>query len=170
MQGRKPGLSQPLEGKSVLVTGGAGAIGTNLVATLNHSAVGRTVILDNLSSAFEWNIPKGPGIRLVRGDVLDDDSLKEVFGERPKIVYHLAAQSTVMDAIEDPDYSFTTNVCGTYNVLSAIEYARQRRLGHVYLGYRVEGCASLQYKGRFQPQERLRGRVDGLDPARWERA
>jgi len=59
---------------------------------------------------------------------------------------------------------------GTYNILRALEYARHRHLGYVYLGYRVEGCASLQYKGRFQPQERLRGRVDGPQPARWEPA
>jgi len=59
---------------------------------------------------------------------------------------------------------------GTYNVLRAIEYAHHHRLDYVYLGYRVEACASLQYKGRFQPQERLRGRVDGPQPARWEPA
>ncbi|MGZ6124200.1 MAG: arginyltransferase [Myxococcales bacterium] len=56
---------------------------------------------------------------------------------------------------------------GTCNVLRAIEYARRRGLSHVYLGYRVEGCVSLRYKGRFRPQERLRGRVDGEQPARW---
>jgi arginine-tRNA-protein transferase len=59
---------------------------------------------------------------------------------------------------------------GTYNVLRAIEYARHRRLAYVYLGYRVEGCVSLRYKGRFQPQERLRGRVEGAQPARWDPA
>ena len=59
---------------------------------------------------------------------------------------------------------------GTYNVLRALDYARHRRLGHVYLGYRVEGCASLRYKGRFQPQERLRGRADGPQHPRWEPA
>jgi leucyl-tRNA---protein transferase len=59
---------------------------------------------------------------------------------------------------------------GTYNVLHALEYARHRHLAHLYLGYRVEGCASLRYKGRFQPQERLRGRVDGAQAPRWEQA
>jgi arginine-tRNA-protein transferase len=37
----------------------------------------------------------------------------------------------------------------------------------VYLGYRVEACASLRYKGRFQPQERLLGRVDGEAAPQW---
>jgi arginine-tRNA-protein transferase len=57
---------------------------------------------------------------------------------------------------------------GTFNVLRAIEYAQHHRLSYVYLGYRVEACVSLQYKGRFRPQERLRGRVDGPERARWE--
>ena len=57
---------------------------------------------------------------------------------------------------------------GTYNILRALEYARHRHLGYVYLGYRVEGCPSLQYKGRFQPQERLRGRVESGHAPRWD--
>jgi arginine-tRNA-protein transferase len=57
---------------------------------------------------------------------------------------------------------------GTLNVLVALEHARARGLGHVYLGYRVEACPSLVYKGRFLPQERLRGRVEPGEPPRWE--
>ena len=48
---------------------------------------------------------------------------------------------------------------GTYNVLRTIGYARERGLEHVYLGYCVEACNSLRYKGRFQPQERLAPRM-----------
>lgn len=59
---------------------------------------------------------------------------------------------------------------GTLNVLRAIDYAREHGLAHVYLGYRVEGCASLTYKGRFRPQERLRGRSEGDATPRWETA
>jgi arginine-tRNA-protein transferase len=59
---------------------------------------------------------------------------------------------------------------GTFNVLHAVEYAREHGLSHVYLGYRVEGCESLRYKGRFQPQERLRGRVEAEEEPNWEAA
>jgi arginine-tRNA-protein transferase len=46
---------------------------------------------------------------------------------------------------------------GTYNVLSILTSARERGLPHVYLGYYVEGCRSLEYKGRFRPNEVLSG-------------
>jgi len=59
---------------------------------------------------------------------------------------------------------------GTLNVLRALEYARHRRLAYVYLGYRVEDCPSLKYKGRFRPQERLRGRVEAGHAPLWEPA
>jgi len=47
---------------------------------------------------------------------------------------------------------------GTYNVLSILASARERGLRHVYLGYYVEGCRSLDYKARFRPNEVLRTR------------
>jgi arginine-tRNA-protein transferase len=59
---------------------------------------------------------------------------------------------------------------GTYNVLRAIEHARQQGLAHVYLGYCVEGCASLSYKARFRPQERLAARDGDAPLPRWEPA
>jgi arginine-tRNA-protein transferase len=59
---------------------------------------------------------------------------------------------------------------GTFNVLRAIEYARQRGIAHVYLGYCVDGCESLRYKSRFRPQEKLVGRVDDNRSPRWDPA
>jgi arginine-tRNA-protein transferase len=44
---------------------------------------------------------------------------------------------------------------GTFNILSLIASARHRGLPHVYLGYYVEGCRSLEYKARFRPNEML---------------
>ena len=54
------------------------------------------------------------------------------------------------------------------DVIALIRTARRKGLRHVYLGYRVEGCVSLQYKGRFRPQESLRGRVGEGEAPRWE--
>lgn len=57
---------------------------------------------------------------------------------------------------------------GTYNVLRSIQYAREKGIAHVYLGYCVEDCNSLAYKARFQPQERLSPRADDAQQPQWE--
>lgn len=55
------------------------------------------------------------------------------------------------------DPEFRDRSLGTFNVLSVIDRARQKKLPHVYLGYYVEGCRSLEYKARFKPNEVLDG-------------
>jgi len=127
--------SKSLEGQTVLVTGGAGAIGTNLVAALNESGVERTVMLDNLSSAYTWNIPKGPKIRFVRGDILDDEKLKTVFGERPQVVYHLAAHFANQNSVDHPELDLMVNGMG---ILKVLEQAR--KAGVERFVYASSGC------------------------------
>lgn len=56
----------------------------------------------------------------------------------------------------DPEHAPSS--LGTAHVVMLVDDARARGLEHVYLGYRVEGCASLAYKGRFAPHELLEGR------------
>jgi arginyl-tRNA--protein-N-Asp/Glu arginylyltransferase len=69
----------------------------------------------------------------------------------------------------DPEYARFS--LGTANILSLIDDARTSGRPHVYLGYRVEGCASLRYKAAFRPHELMRGRPDSLDdPAGWHPA
>jgi leucyl-tRNA---protein transferase len=57
---------------------------------------------------------------------------------------------------------------GTAHVMRLVEDAKARGLAHVYLGYRVEGCASLAYKSRFRPHELLEGRPAGAAMPRWK--
>ena len=57
------GISYGLEEKVVLVTGGAGAIGGNLVRRLDELGTDKVVIIDDLSSSYEWNIPRGERIQ-----------------------------------------------------------------------------------------------------------
>jgi len=82
------GIENEYEGKIVLVTGGAGCIGTNLCRTLSESNVKKVVILDDLSSAYEWNIPRANNISFVNGSVLDDEMLKRVYKEKRDCVFH----------------------------------------------------------------------------------
>ena len=113
-------------GKTVLVTGGAGAIGTNLSRALAESGARTVIILDDLSSAYEWNIPSLPNILFVRGDVRDDVALKRVFTMRPTIVYHLAAFFANQNSVDYPETDLLVSTLGTvkmleYSVLSPLE-------------------------------------------------
>src|SRR5450756_1121519 len=105
------------EGKTVLVTGGAGAIGGNLVRRLNDLGTAEIIILDNLSSSYEWNVPRGPKIRFVQGEILDDEKLKFVFKDRPDIVFHLAAHFANQNSIDNPETDLMVNGMGTLKVL-----------------------------------------------------
>jgi arginine-tRNA-protein transferase len=68
----------------------------------------------------------------------------------------------------DPDYAHLSP--GTANVLSLIGEARAAGLAHVYLGYRVAGCASLRYKASFRPHELLVGRPAFNERPEWQAA
>ncbi len=101
-----------------LVTGGAGFIGRSLVDRLVERG-DDVVVLDNLRrgtrAAIQRHIDVG-SINFIEGDIRDAAALRDAMA-RVETVYHLAAQSNVMGAIEDEDYSFTTNALGTVNVL-----------------------------------------------------
>src|SRR2546422_11114478 len=86
-------LSETFRRKTILVTGGGGSIGTNLVNALEEFEVKRIVLFDNLSSASEWNIPRGPKIQFLRGDVTKAGDLREPFKERPPTGNTLPAHS-----------------------------------------------------------------------------
>lgn len=68
------------------------------------------------------------------------------------------------------DPAWAERSIGTANVVTQIEIARRRNIPHVYLGYYVRACASLTYKGRFNPRERLRAFVGFDEAPLWEEA
>ena len=101
-------IENEYEGKIVLVTGGAGCIGTNLCRKLAELGAEKVVILDDLSSAYEWNIPKADNISFVNGSILDDEMLKRVYKEKPDFVFHLAAHFANQNSVDNPDEVKTT--------------------------------------------------------------
>lgn len=106
--------------KTILVTGGAGAIGRNLVERLLFLGVKKVIILDDLSSAYQWNIPDHDRILFVKGDIRNDDDLRRVFKMKPSIVFHLAAFFANQNSVDYPLISEDVNVRGTIKLL---EYA-----------------------------------------------
>ena len=73
---------QPYRDQTILITGGAGAIGRNLTFSLAQSGAAKVIILDNLSASYEWNIPNLPNVLFVKGDITNDidfaDKLRKV--------------------------------------------------------------------------------------------
>lgn len=108
----------------VLVTGGAGFIGSHLVDRLSQHAEYEVIILDNLLRGRLENIAHhrhNPRINFVHGDVRRyGDVLDAMRG--CQIVYHLAAQTRVMSSLSRVDACFETNVIGTFNVLKAAHH------------------------------------------------
>ncbi|WP_321421174.1 NAD-dependent epimerase/dehydratase family protein [uncultured Methanobacterium sp.] len=105
--------------KTVLVTGGAGCVGSNLVRKLS-SYTGKIIILDNLDSSYPWNIPDAENVNFVKGDILDDKILKRVFKEKPDFVFHLAAHFANQNSVDNPEHDLMVNGMG---VLKVLEYS-----------------------------------------------
>jgi UDP-glucose 4-epimerase len=98
-----------------LVTGGAGFIGSNLVALLRSRGHAVTV-LDDLSSGHAVNLAPHPEVRLVRGDVCDPAAVAEAMAGA-EVVFHLAASVGNKRSIDDPIRDAEINVLGTLRVL-----------------------------------------------------
>jgi UDP-glucose 4-epimerase len=113
-----------------VVTGGAGFIGSHLVESLLNDGTGDVIVIDNLSRGRLSNLApfeSSPRLCVIEGDVRDYGAVRRAV-QGAGVVYHLAAQATVMGAARDIDYTFSTNVVGTYNVLKAAAEEGVRKL------------------------------------------
>lgn len=104
--------------KTVLVTGGAGFIGSH-VADRFLAEGWEVTILDNLSSGREENLP--PNVRFVRGDVTSPEAAALVRDGKFDVMCHLAAQIDVRKSVLDPVFDATRNILGTLNLMEAIK-------------------------------------------------
>lgn len=101
----------------LLITGGAGFVGTNLIARLSEIGGYDITVVDNESLGHRDHVAEF-GVRFIREDILDLDRLREAMKGQEAVI-HLAADTRVMDSIADPAHNFRTNVVGTFNVLIA---------------------------------------------------
>src|SRR5215510_11648186 len=110
--------------KTVLVTGGNGFIGTNLVRLLIGSGQYRVVNLDALTYAANSlslaDLDGHPNYEFVKGDITDRQLVASLFEKyQPMGIFHLAAESHVDRSIVSADDFVQTNVVGTYTLLEA---------------------------------------------------
>lgn len=128
-------------GRTILVTGGAGAIGSNLIIALSSlvGSNGKILVLDNLSSIKTkdpWNITPLPNIMFVMGDVRSDIDLKRVFREEPSIIFHLAAFFANQNSVDYPETSAEVDIIGQIKLL---EYSLIAKIEKFI--YASSGCA-----------------------------
>jgi UDP-glucose 4-epimerase len=102
--------------KRVLVTGGAGFIGSHVAERL-HSLGWETHVLDSLATGVEANVPAGATLHVA--DIRSEDDLRRVFSRRFQAVVHCAAQTSVERSMKDPAFDREVNVTGTRLLLEA---------------------------------------------------
>ncbi len=99
----------------ILVTGGAGFIGSHLLRLLERQEQVEVVVYDNLTSGRREHVPNN--IRLIEGDVRDKDLARLFLQEHFDAVVHLAAQTMVPYSLQHPDEDCSVNLLGLLNVL-----------------------------------------------------
>lgn len=125
-----------LNNKTILVTGGAGFIGSNLIKRLFKDTKGTTIVnIDNINAYYdvslkdyrlkelEESVPKGINYKFIKGDIGDKATIDDIFNQNhPQVVVNLAAQAGVRYSIENPDAYIMSNMIGFYNILEACRH------------------------------------------------
>lgn len=121
------------DGKTILVTGAAGFIGSNLCSRLLESFKDTKVIgIDNMNDYYDVHIKEyhldglicHDNFTFVKGNIADKVLINRIFTEyRPHVVVNLAAQAGVRYSIENPDAYIESNIAGFYNILEACRHS-----------------------------------------------
>lgn len=115
--------------KTILVTGGAGFVGSQLVRELLDSNY-HVVVLDNFITGLKESLPKSGELRLISGDVRDFSLVSRIVRNTPYVV-HLAAQAFIPFSYEMPVHVAEVNAIGSINILKACQDHHIKRLVHI---------------------------------------
>jgi len=126
-------------GRTALVTGGAGAIGSNLTRAL-AGAGARVLVLDDLSASERWNVPSLDNVQFIEGSVLDAALLARVFADRPSVVFHLAAFYANQNSVDHPQDDLRINGAGTLGVMEHATQAGVERFVYASSGCSIYGA------------------------------
>lgn len=166
-----------LDNKTILVTGGAGFIGSNLIMRLFRDAKGTNIInIDNENDYYDVRLKEYRlsvisseaeksqcDYHYIKGDIADKTTIDGVFEEyKPQIVVNLAAQAGVRYSITNPDAYIMSNMMGFYNILEACRhrssYARSH--GENPVEHLVYASSSSVYGGNKKVPFSTDDRVD----------
>ncbi|MCK4308331.1 NAD-dependent epimerase/dehydratase family protein, partial [candidate division WOR-3 bacterium] len=123
--------------KKVLVTGGAGFIGSHIVDGLLEEGYS-VVVVDDLSTGFRENI--NHSAKFYPANICDRETMKEIFeSEKPDYVNHHAAQMDVRKSVEDPIFDAETNIIGSIVILEESLAAGIEKFIYISTGGAVYG-------------------------------
>ena len=127
-----------LTNKKILITGGAGFIGSNLILALLKKVEGVQIIsIDNMNEYYDLSLKKwrveqiqlelsnhvDKSVKMIEGDISDRKLIDDIFNEfQPQIVVNLAAQAGVRYSISNPDAYIQINLIGFYNIMEACRH------------------------------------------------
>jgi nucleoside-diphosphate-sugar epimerase len=111
--------------KTILVTGGAGAIGSRLVETLCADKKCRVIVIDDLSSGYLENLPRARNLEFINASILDVNALNDIFRNKIELIFHLAANFANQNSVDFPEKDLMANGLGTLRLL---EYANNHKV------------------------------------------
>jgi UDP-glucose 4-epimerase len=120
----------------ILITGGAGFIGSNLADAFVERG-DEVLVVDDLSTGREANVPRSA--RLERCDIRSPEAARAVEGFRPEVLCHLAAQLDVRTSVADPAHDADVNILGTLRLLEACRTVGTRRVLFASTGGAIYG-------------------------------
>jgi UDP-glucose 4-epimerase len=121
---------------TVVVTGGAGAIGSRLVRKVLEAGASQVVVVDDLSSGYEWLLPSDARVQLIKRDICEPGALPDV--DHP-LVFHLAAFFANQNSVDNPLDDLHTNGRGTLSVLVWAAARKARRVVYASAGCSIAG-------------------------------
>ncbi len=122
-----------INGKTILVTGSAGFIGSNVCKSLLEKFSNIQIIgIDNLNDYYDIKLKEyrnslleeNKNYKFIKGDISDKELINKIFVKhKPSIVVNLAAQAGVRYSITNPDAYIQSNIIGFYNILEACRHS-----------------------------------------------
>lgn len=134
----------------ILISGGCGFIGANLIASLSNADDLSIRVIDNESLGKHEHISEF-GVELIKGDITDPDAFDQAMKGVDAVV-HLAADTRVEDSLADPAHNFQVNVVGTFNLLQSMRAQGVKRVVFASSGGTILGEAQCPVHENMLPK------------------